>query len=102
MSVMVHLERSIMEVKTKANCLAHALLIAVTRVTNDPDYKAYRQGEKSCLGSVNCCRRRASISVKKGGSLNSQYRIVLYTSLRCDSIVFDGQVAHIPEDQLVE
>jgi hypothetical protein len=43
LSVMAHLERSIIEVKAENNCLAHALNIAITRVTNNPNYKAYRQ-----------------------------------------------------------
>jgi hypothetical protein len=45
LNVMIHLKRSIVEVKTE-NCLAHALVIAIARVTNDPDYKAYRHGWK--------------------------------------------------------
>ena len=40
---MVHLKRSIVEVK---NCLAHALIISIAKLTNDPDYKAFRQGRK--------------------------------------------------------
>jgi hypothetical protein len=41
LSVMAHLKRSIFEVKSERNCLAHALIIAVARITN---YRAYRQG----------------------------------------------------------
>jgi hypothetical protein len=33
-------------VKAKENCLAHALVIAMAKVKNDLDYKAYRQGRK--------------------------------------------------------
>jgi hypothetical protein len=46
LSVMAHLKRSIIEVKAEENCLAHALIIAVERLTNDPNYKAYMQGRK--------------------------------------------------------
>jgi hypothetical protein len=46
MSVTAHLKKSIVEVMTEENCLAHALVIAFAKVTNDPDYKAYRQGRK--------------------------------------------------------
>ena len=46
LSVESHLNKSIVQVKTEMNCLAHALIIAFARVTNDPDYKAYRQGRK--------------------------------------------------------
>ena len=40
LSVMAHLKRSIIEVKAEKNCLAYALIIAIAKVTNDPDYKA--------------------------------------------------------------
>jgi len=42
LSTMAHLKKSIVEVKTGDNCLAHALEIAVAKVENDPNYKAYR------------------------------------------------------------
>jgi hypothetical protein len=41
-----HLKRSIVEVKAENNCLAHALVIAIRKLTNDPHYKAFRQGRK--------------------------------------------------------
>ena len=43
---MVHLKRSIIQVKAKKYCLAHALIIAIARITNDPVYNSYRQGCK--------------------------------------------------------
>jgi hypothetical protein len=43
---MVHLKRSIVEVKGEENCLAYALIISNAKLTNDPDYKALRQGRK--------------------------------------------------------
>jgi hypothetical protein len=46
LNTMVHLKRSIIEVKAENNCLAHALVIAVAKLTNDRDYKAYIQGRK--------------------------------------------------------
>jgi hypothetical protein len=53
LSVMAHLKKSIVEVKAETNCLAHALIIAVAKVTNDPNYKAYRQGRKYYVRSIN-------------------------------------------------
>jgi len=76
-------------------------VIVVYRVTNDSDYKAYRQGERSYPRSVNCCRRRTSISVENFGTLTSQYRIVLYSGLRWDSIMFDGQIATLQRINLL-
>jgi len=42
-SVMAHLNRSIVEVKAKVNCSAHALLIAIGKVENDPNCNSYRK-----------------------------------------------------------
>jgi len=44
LSVMAHLKRSIVEVKAGQNCLANALLIAISRLENDPNYNLYRRG----------------------------------------------------------
>jgi len=46
LSVMAHLKTSIVEVKAEENCLAHALVIFIAKVENDPDYKLYRQGRR--------------------------------------------------------
>ena len=46
LSVLALEKRSIITVKAEENCLAHALIIAIARLTNDPNYKAYRQGRK--------------------------------------------------------
>ena len=35
-----------MEVKASENCLIHAIIIAIAKLENDPDYKAYVQGRK--------------------------------------------------------
>jgi len=40
LDVMIHLKMSIMDIKADEKCLAHAIVIAIARVTNDPDYKA--------------------------------------------------------------
>jgi hypothetical protein len=101
LSTMAHLKRSIVEVKARDNCLAHALVIAVARVTNDPNYKAYRQGRK-ILPKVRELLQASGVDLSRGGGIPelqafqrhlSQYRIVVYSGLRCDSIMFDGQVA---------
>jgi len=46
LATMLHLKSSIVEVRAEVNCLAHALVIAIARLNNDPNYKAYRQGLK--------------------------------------------------------
>jgi hypothetical protein len=65
MSVMTHLKRSIVEVKTDENCLAHALVIAMAKVRTIPITKPIGKGEKSCPKSANCCKRKASISAEE-------------------------------------
>jgi hypothetical protein len=42
----VHLKRSIVEVKAEKNCLAHALIINIAKLINDPNYVAYRKERK--------------------------------------------------------
>ena len=42
---MERLKTSVVEVKTKENCFAHAL-IAIAKAENDANYKAYRKGRK--------------------------------------------------------
>jgi hypothetical protein len=43
---MAHLKRSIVDVIAENNCLVHALIIAIAKLTNDLNYKEYRQGGK--------------------------------------------------------
>jgi hypothetical protein len=39
------------EVKAETNSVAHTLIMAVTKATNDPNYDAYRKGRKiRCVG----------------------------------------------------
>ena len=45
-TTMAHLKRSVVEVNPEENCLAYALVIAVAKLTNDPDYQAYRKGRQ--------------------------------------------------------
>jgi len=43
-----HLKKSIVRVKSETNCLAHALIIAIAKITKEPNYKSYRDGRKLC------------------------------------------------------
>jgi hypothetical protein len=40
-SVKAHLKRSVVEMKASENCLAHAIIIKIAKLENDPDYKSY-------------------------------------------------------------
>jgi hypothetical protein len=97
---MVHLKSSIIEVKAEQNCLAHALIIAIARVNNDPNYKSYRQGHK-IRPEVNHLLQTTGIDLTDGGGIPeltrfqehlNDYRIVIYGGLSCKDIVFDGHV----------
>jgi len=46
LSVMAHIKKSIVEVKTESNYLPWALIIAIARVENDSNHKSYRDGWK--------------------------------------------------------
>ena len=43
---MAHLKRSIYVVKAENICLAQALIIAIAKLTNYPNYESYRKGFK--------------------------------------------------------
>jgi hypothetical protein len=46
LDLLAHLKKSIMHVNAKTNCLAHALIIAIARVDNDPNYNSFQRGYK--------------------------------------------------------
>jgi hypothetical protein len=100
LSVMAHLKRSVVEVKASENCLAHAIILAIAKVVNDPDYKAYRQGRK-IRPVVQKLLDKTGIDLSGGGGipelLNFQkhfreYKITVYQGLAYEDIMFEGQV----------
>jgi hypothetical protein len=93
-----HLKSSIVKVKAEQNCLAHALVIAIARVTNDPNYKAFYRGRK-IIPVVQHLLDTTGIDLSNGGGIPelmqfqahfAEYRIVVYEVLRCDQIIFEG------------
>ena len=97
---MVHLKRSIIEVKAKTNCLAQALIIAIARITKDPNYKSYRQGYKISQ-KVQHLLQTTGIDLQHWGGIPelqrfqdhfSEYRIVVYGGLDCGDINLMGKV----------
>ena len=44
LSVMAHLKRSIVELKAEQNSLVHALVIAISRLEEDPNHNSYLRG----------------------------------------------------------
>jgi hypothetical protein len=87
-------------VKTETNCLAHALVIAIAKITDDPNYKSYRDGWK--IGPVfQRLLDATSINLDRGGGIRElaqfqeyfkDYRIVVFSGFNCEDIIFDGRV----------
>ena len=70
LATMVQLKRSIVEVGAEENCLEHALIIAIARLNNDPNYTSYRKGCK-IRPVVHRLLEKTGIDLKNGGgSLN--------------------------------
>jgi hypothetical protein len=94
LAIMAHLKRSIVEVKAE-NCLAHALVIAIAKLTNDPDYVAYRKGRK-IRAAVNRLLMMIGIDLTDGGGIPElikfqehfkDNRIVVFGRLNCEDLV---------------
>jgi len=66
LTVMAHLKKSIVKVMAEESCLAHALLIAIARVDNDANYKAYCQCRK-ISPVVQALVKETSIDLTNGG-----------------------------------
>jgi len=88
------------EVKAEGNCLPHALIIAVAKVDNNPNYKAYRQGRKIRPVVQNLCKT-AGIDLSNGAGIPElarfqehfwEYKLVVYHGLNCEDRLFKGQV----------
>jgi hypothetical protein len=100
LQVMAHLKTSIIQVKTETSCLAHALIIAIAKIKNDADYAAYHKGRKR-QPVVDNLLATTGMNLDSDGGIPEldrfqdhfkQYKIVVYTGLNCDSIMFEGQV----------
>jgi len=98
--VMAHLKRSIVEVKSSENCLAHAIIIAIAKLENDPNYKAYRQGRKMRPVVQKLLAETGLDPTESGGFPQlikfqehfRQYNITVYEGLACEDVIFEGQV----------
>jgi hypothetical protein len=75
-------------------------MTAIAKITNDPNYVAYRKGRKIHT-VVDNSFATTGINLENGGGIPElerfqehfdQYKIVLCTGLNCDSIMYEGQV----------
>jgi hypothetical protein len=99
LSVMAHLKTSVVKVQATDNCLAHAIIIAIAKLENDPDYKAYMQGRK-IRPVVQKLLAETGISLTEGGGIPQliklqehfrQYKITVYQGLACEDVIFMGR-----------
>ena len=83
---LAHLKTSIVKIKSETNCLAHALIIAIARIKNDPNYKSYRDGFK-LSPVVRQLLESTDIDLDHGGGIRDltqfqehfkEYRIVVF------------------------
>jgi hypothetical protein len=100
LSVMVHLKKSIIEVKAEDNCSSHAMIIAKGKVDNDSNYVSYRKGRyirpvvQYVLESIgiDLCDGVGIPELVKFQKLFLGYKIIVYQGLACEDIMFEGQV----------
>jgi hypothetical protein len=85
LSVMAHLKRSIVEVNAEKNFLANAIIITISKLTNDPDYDSNRRGYK-ILPVLQHLLETTGIDLENGAGIPelatfqehfSEYRIVV-------------------------
>jgi hypothetical protein len=65
---LAHLKSSIVTVNAETNCLAHALIIAIARVDNDPNYSSYRRGYK-IRAEVDRLLEATGVDLSRGGGV---------------------------------
>jgi hypothetical protein len=88
-------------VNAQTNCLAHALIIAIACVDNDPNYNSYKRGYK-IHAEVDRLLEATGVDLSRGGGVpelesfqeyfRDRYKTVVYTGLRSDLIIYEGQV----------
>jgi hypothetical protein len=100
LSVMAHIKTGIIEVKAERNCLIHALVIAIAKATNDPNYNSYKLGYKIRL-AVQKLLTTTGIDLSQGAGIAEierlqdhfqEYKIMVYEGLNYDNIIFEGRV----------
>jgi len=97
---MAHLKRSIVEVKTEYNCYAHALGISIAKVDKNPKHDASRKGRmirhvlQTLLETtdIDLFNEAGNPEIVRFENHFGEYKIFVYHGLRCDNIMFEGQV----------
>ena len=68
LSEMAHLNKSIVQVNTETNCLAHSIIIAIAKLTNESNYNAYMKVRK-IYHKVGQLLAKTGISLHNGGGI---------------------------------
>ena len=97
LSVMAYVKHSIINVKAETNCLAHALILAIARLTKDPNYDSDRKGCKIRPEVHHFLQTTGSICKMSEGSTKSNnskttIQSTEYRGLNCEDIIFEGRV----------
>ena len=96
--VMSAIKKSILVVKAKFLCLAHALIIAMARVNGNRKYASYGDGY-GLKQPVQDLLRATGFDLTNGGGLNeleqfqnyiSDYKIIVYDGLNRNRVIFSG------------
>jgi hypothetical protein len=94
--VLSAVKRSIVVVKAAVLCLAHALVISIAQVNNNPKYKSYRNG-RGLTQPVQDHLKASGVDLSNGGGLEelgqfqqylSDYKIIVFDGLHPDKEMF--------------
>ena len=106
LATMVQLKRNTVEVGAEENCLAHAHIIAIARLNIDPNYTSYRKVNK-IRPVVRQFLETTGMDLINGAGIPElnifqehfqEYKIVVYSGLNCESIMYQG---HVDSDKRV-
>ena len=93
-SIMAYLKRSIVEVKAEENCLAHALIIEISRLNNDSNYNSYRRGYK-IRPVVQNLLETVGMNLDRGGP-ELIINVLKVMCMKMQHLVFPDSVSFLP------
>jgi hypothetical protein len=91
-------KKCVVTVKAAVLCLAHALIIAIARVNNDPKYASYRHGY-GLRQPLEDLLKASGVDLSNGGGLEelqqfqqylSDYKIIVFDGLHPNRVMFSG------------
>ena len=97
LDVLSAIKKSIVVVKAAFLCMAHSLVIAISKANSDPKYKSYRDGY-GLTKPVEDLLKASGVDLSNGGleelqqfqDYVSDYKIVLFDGLSHDRLIFSG------------